>query len=380
MKQICEKYCIDLIRAVMQETEIPAFPEGLSLQSLYEFAKKHSVEALVFHGLEQLDMEEENPIWQNWCNRAQMLLTQSIVQLTDRDLLFEELTAEGIDLLPVKGCWLKEDYPEIDYRQMGDLDMLIRKADREKIHGKMVELGYAVDEHIGKSVHISYAKPPYTEVEMHFTLLPWDDPRHTYYEHVWEKAECVDGNVYLHRLTAEDEYIYYILHLQKHAMDAGIGIKAFLDSVVYRKCYPKMNRNYLRKELQLLNAWEFTKQVEKLADCWFDTGEELPKEVERLAANALEDGVFGTEQRMMENRLQKLEEKYKNPLVRSVAYWLSRLFLPREEMECWYPILEKYPFLLPFCWGMRLVMACIRKPKMLLRQMFIGSKGGKKND
>ena len=126
MKQTCENYCIALIRAVMQEQPVPEIPEGVTLQALVTFAKRHSVEALVYHGLEQLDMDEEDPVWQNWCNRAQMILTQSIVQLTDRDTIFEALTSEGIDLLPIKGCWLKEQYPEIDYRQMSDLDMFIR--------------------------------------------------------------------------------------------------------------------------------------------------------------------------------------------------------------------------------------------------------------
>ena len=47
----CASYAIDLIRAVMQETEIPEKPESLSLQELYGFAKLHNVEALLYHGL-----------------------------------------------------------------------------------------------------------------------------------------------------------------------------------------------------------------------------------------------------------------------------------------------------------------------------------------
>lgn len=381
MKQTCENYCIELIRAVMQEQPVPEIPEGVTLQALFTFAKRHSVEALVYHGLEQLDMDEEDPVWQNWCNRAQMILTQSIVQLTDRDTIFEALTAEGIELLPVKGCWLKEEYPEIDYRQMGDLDMLIHKKDLDIIEHKMLELGYSINEEIGKSMHVSYQKPPYTEVEMHVTLLPWDEPRNVYYQNIWEKAKNVSGIKHLKRLCAEDEYIYYILHMQRHAQDAGIGIKAFLDSVVYRNIYPDMNRIYIEQELKSVEAWEFTRQVERLADCWFVTGEEVPVELLELAENAMMDGVYGTEEKMIQRRLQKLEQKYKNPLVRKIAYWLSRVFLPRKEMECWYPVLEKLPVLLPVCWIIRLVSACIRKPDMLLRQIKLSAnKKGKDND
>ena len=121
----CAMYCIDLIRCLLQEKEIPQLPDTVSLQELYAFAKLHNVEAMVFHGLEQLGMDNTNPIWQDWQNRSAMLLTQGIVQMADRDTLFSALTEAGIKLLPVKGCWMKELYPDIDYRQMSDLDMLI---------------------------------------------------------------------------------------------------------------------------------------------------------------------------------------------------------------------------------------------------------------
>lgn len=379
MKQTCEKYCIDLIRAVMQEQPIPEIPEGVTLQALFTFAKRHSVEALIFHGLEQLDMDEEDPVWQNWCNRAQMILTQSIVQLADRDLIIDELTSEGIELLPVKGCWVKELYPEIDYRQMSDLDMLIRKEDCDKIHAKMLELGYSVNEEIGRAIHISYMKKPYMEVELHKRLLPWDDPHHKYYDNIWEKAVAVAENAHLYQLKAEDEYIYYILHMYRHVVDAGVGIRMFLDSVVYRNAYPDMDRDYLKKELKELDVWKFTQQVETLADCWFLTGEEIPSELLSLAENALTDGIYGTEERMIQKRMETLEKKYKNPLIRTIAYWSSRIFLSREEMECWYPWLENLPWLLPVCWCMRLIEAVLKKPKTLLRQMKMTHKEGKKH-
>jgi len=380
MKQVCEKYCIDLIRAQMQGKSIPELPKSIALQALFEFAKKHSVEALVFHGLEQLDVDENDPVWQNWCNRAQMLLAQSIVQLADRDTIIEELTSEGIELLPIKGSWLKEQYPEIDYRQMSDLDILIRKEDRKRIDGKMRELGYHTDEITTRSNHVGYIKPPYTEVEMHLTLLPRSDPRHTYYDHVWKKVVAVEGRPYLYRLRAEDEYIYYILHLQKHVSDAGTGIRSFLDSVVYRSNYPVMDREYLQKEFEKLGVREFVQQVETLADCWFATGKDVPKDLLSFAKNILADGVYGSEERMIQNRLQVFRDKYKNPRLRKMVYFSSRIFLPRVEMEPLYPILERIPVLLPIFWIIRLASYCIQRPKTLLRYIRLARKDEEKND
>ena len=68
MNNICSAYCIHLIRAVMQEHEVPEKPEHISLQELYAFAKLHNVEALVYHGLCQTNVDVSDPVWQKWEN------------------------------------------------------------------------------------------------------------------------------------------------------------------------------------------------------------------------------------------------------------------------------------------------------------------------
>jgi len=94
-------YTISVIRSVMGAQTVPPMPEGVTLEGLYAFARLHNVEALLWHGLSQLEIPEENPVWQDWENRAAMLLAQGVVQLADRDALFEALTGAGIPLLPV---------------------------------------------------------------------------------------------------------------------------------------------------------------------------------------------------------------------------------------------------------------------------------------
>ena len=167
----CARYCIDVIRCLLQGIEIPPMPDGVTMQELFAFAKMHNVEAMVLHGLEQLEPDSSDPVWLNWQNRAAMLLTQSIVQLADRDMLFSALTEAGIRLLPVKGCWIKELYPEIDYRQMSDLDMLIPAEQAQDAESIMRSLGYKRDEYEEEINHTGYFKPPYTEVELHTSLL-----------------------------------------------------------------------------------------------------------------------------------------------------------------------------------------------------------------
>ena len=46
---------------------------GASLQALYEFAKLHNVESLMYYGLLEQKPDPTDPVWQNWENRARLL-------------------------------------------------------------------------------------------------------------------------------------------------------------------------------------------------------------------------------------------------------------------------------------------------------------------
>ena len=363
---ICAGYCIDLIRAVIQETAVPEIPEGVTLEELYAFSKLHGVEAMVFHGLETLNVDDNDPVWQNWRNRADLLLTQSIVQLAERDTLFAALPAVGIPILPVKGCWLKEQYPDIDYRQMSDLDMLIRPEDREKAEIVMSRLGYTREADAAEN-HDAYIKPPYMGTELHHSLLPEEDPRRSYYDGVWERAVPEDAFSGVFRLKPEDEYIYYILHLFKHVLYAGTGIRSFLDSVVYRHVWPDMDRDYLLKEFEKLNLTEFVYCVETIADHWFDIGEAVPEELKAMAESILSAGTYGTEERRFRNEMKDVSGKFKNPLAVKIVYLLSCLFLPLKAMQELYPVLIKVPVLLPVYWIWRLISRLLFRPDALIK-------------
>ena len=356
----CAFYAIAVIRAVMREEPVPTIPENLSLQALYNFARLHNVESLIYYGLLKLEPDPADPVWQNWENRAAMLLAQSVVQLSDRDMLFSVLTSAGIPLLPFKGCWLKELYPNMEYRQMADLDMLIPAEKAAEAKRIMLSMGYQTEEFENMPNHAGYLKPPYTEVELHTALLV--DGR-GYYDRVWEQVHPVEGIPGLYRFSPEDEYIYYLLHLSKHLEDAGTGIRSVLDSLVYREAYPDMDRAYLRRELEKWDLWERTLEIETLCDCWFRTGKEIPEALEGLAQHILSAGAFGTVEIRSERRLEKLREKYKNPVIRGIVYWILRTCRPMEEMVQCYPVLKNVPVLLPFFWIHRAVMKFAKSPK-----------------
>ena len=346
----CAYYCIAIIRCLMQETEIPPLPASVSLQDVFDFCRLHNVEAMVYHGLEQLEMNENDPVWLNLQNRAAMILTQSIVQLAERDVLFKALPEAGIQLLPVKGCWMKDLYPDIDWRQMSDLDMLIPVEKSCEARNLLLSMGYNNNPHDNEPRHASYYKGNFTKIELHVSL---HSKIRNYYDDVWMRAVETENQPGLYRFSAEDEYIYYFQHLYEHLSTSGSGIRTILDSVVYRKTYPAMDRVYLESELRKLELWEFAVQIEAISDCWFDTGASVPEVYAGLAEFILNAGAYGRMDNFIDHQSELYRRKYKNSVVRVIVYAITKTCRPRKEMERSYPILKKLPFLLPFTWILR---------------------------
>lgn len=364
IRKECAAYCITVIRHLLQEKPIPAMPEDVSLGELYGYSRLHGVEAMVFHGLEQLDIPGNDPVWQNWRNRADMLLTQSIVQLAERDALFAALPAAGIRILPVKGCWLKEQYPDIDYRQMSDLDILIRPEDRAKAETIMSQLGYDKKTEIESAEnHDTYAKPPYMSVELHHSLLMEEDTWFAYYSDVWERAVPEAGFPGVFRLKPEDEYIFYFVHLVKHLLFAGTGIRSFLDGRVHRTVWKDMDRAYLEQEFETLGMTELVRCAETLTDCWFGSGAPVPGELEVMADSILSAGTYGTESGRFRNHMKKAGKKIRNPFLIKICFLLSCLFLPLRHMQLLYPVLKKVPYLLPVFWIWRPIHRLLFRPQ-----------------
>jgi len=376
MNKAAAEYSIRLIRAVMQGMPVPPLPQEIELDALYTFARMHNVEAMMYHGLSRLEMDSQDPVWQNWENRASMLLIQSMVQLAERDNLFHALPAAGIRLLPFKGCWLKEAYPDIDYRQMSDLDMLVDPEKAQDAKKIMLSLGFETDAFEDQPNHAGYLKPPYTEVELHTALLREGNE---YYDDVWNRALPVEGTPGLYRFKPEDEYIYYLLHLNKHLQNAGTGIRSILDSLVYRNTYPDMDRAYLQQEFKKLKLLERTAQIETLADCWFKTGEVVPENLLPLAEFIIDCGSYGTLETYTQRQMENMEEKYKNPILRGIVYWTVHTCRPMKEMAQSYPILHKLPVLLPFFWGLRAIMKFAKQPKRVWNHITLIFGKGKKH-
>ena len=140
-----------------------------------------------------------------------------------------------------------------------------------------------------------------------------------------------------------------------------------------------MDGDYLQHEYDTLGLRAFAAQVEKISEAWFEIGEEILGDLAKIADSVLASAAYGTADGEFQLNMERMYEKYHNRFIAHAAYWLYRLFAPLEEMEPQYPILGKYPWLLPVFWAVHLVQKVIREPMDLLRHFQKVKKAGEKH-
>ncbi len=366
----CGCYLIHLLACVLNGCVPHEKPEDIDFEEIYHLAKAHSVESMAISAMKELQSKPRQDLLDKWNRISDRNITQSITQLGERDIIIQKLTEQGIDILPLKGCILKELYPRLDYRQMADIDILIDGSKAKDAKAVMEALGYT-SEHFNVSNHDVYEKAPYMGVELHRNLLSENNKNYDYYKNIWKKALPDKKIPHCYYLHPEDCFIYLIVHFEKHYNGCGSGIRSIMDIALFLRLYgEKLDQAYLRQEFTKLQLLEFAEASEKLAKLWFSDGmEEYTEDLREMERQLISLGVYGNVKNLVNNQIKHLETEYGNRKKAKIIYVLKRIFLPKKEIRCLYPFLNKVPFLLPFCWVHRLVHAVISKPEVVKNEI-----------
>lgn len=364
------KYIISLIRALFTNTKPLEKPEDITFQDIYFMAKKHHIRNMCSFAIEQLEMKPEESLSTEWKNQVTVSSAQSAVQLAERDNILSALQKEEIDCLPLKGCFLKEMYPKNEYREMADLDILIKKESQQRVMEVMESLGYKTKQ-FDVTVHDVYEKPPFMDVEMHLGLLDKeriDRFRIDQLKLVTDPWSCAVQTElpFVYSFSPEDTYIFLMLHLIKHFSGSGVGIRQFTDIWVYRQKY-KLDQEYIYNTLKNTEVLSFCKDTESLVDAWFGNGE-MTENLEEMQKYIFTAGVYGNITNRISNRLAIMEEDGKKTSA-TFRYFLNRTFPSCGSMKQIYPVLKKYPFLLPFTWIHRLTVKTFGKNSPALKEL-----------
>lgn len=362
----CCRYIVAVVAAVLHERTVPASPEGISWEQIHEMAKYQGLESMVFAGVQTL-LEKDGKLYQEWEKQYARNLVQCFTQEEEQKEVVRKLTGAGIEVVLLKGYLLRDLYPQKDYRQMSDLDILIKEKDRVQAGSIMRQMGYVyTPERFEESHHDGYEKPPYMRVEIHLALVPASSPYREYCDGMWERL-VPEPETGCFQINMSDYYIFHLIHFAKHFFSVGYGIRAVLDSYVFLRRYrEELDQDYLTKTLRELNLQDFRRTAETLGEYWFGTLEGVPgKEVLEMETNCFFSGVHGS--RLQGVRIQA--EKYRTERCGAIRYIFARIFMGKKGMSADYPCLKRYPVLLPFCWIHRLVKTILTGNRTILYEI-----------
>ena len=353
-----KRLLIDIIARVLNGQERVSL-ESFNFNQLYRLAKFHSVENFLYYGLSTSGEDQNllNKIHQN-------AVFKSAFQDAEQEQLAIMLESNNIKHLFLKGSLMKHLYPSLDMRSMADLDILVEKNSLKKLTPLMKNIGYKVESTGGN--HDVYYKQPFMNIEFHRDMIDESYTMSKYYHNIWDKVQLEKDKNYAYELSIDDFYIYMIAHAAKHYQNGGTGIRSIIDVYIYLNHYKnQLNWDYINNEFKKLKILQFEINVKGLAMVWFNN-QPSNESIDSIEAYIFDSGTYGTFSHSV-----LFKETKANKTINKKTLLLKRAFPPFKTMVRIFPFLKYLPFLLPFLWFYRLIVAILIKRKVVKQQMSI---------
>ena len=310
---------------------------GEVLNDLLKTAKKHDVAHLAVLGLKKNGLlTGENASLETGLLHAVFRYERINYEYINLCAILED---GKIPFMPLKGSILRVLYPEGWMRTSCDVDVLVHTEDLERAIASLVEkLNYTVK--VRTSHDVILDSPSGVHVELHYDLVEEGRANNAIdvLRNVWADASLREGSRYFYEMSDSFFYFYHIAHMAKHFESGGCGIRPYIDLWLldHMEGADVAARDALLEKGGLL---QFTEVSRKLSRVWLG-GDEETALTQQLQAFLLHGGIYGS----TDNRVA-LQQKKKGG---RFGYLWSRMFVSRERLQRYYPVLKKHPWLLPF--------------------------------
>ncbi len=330
-----------MIKLILSEfnksVDIPDAIDENELKQIYALSTKHDLAHIVASALEKRNLlTTENA--KNAFTKQKMIAIYRREQLDYEEArIYSVLEENGIDFLPLKGAVVKALYPENWMRTSCDIDILVRENELEKAVNAIINnLGYNDN---GRHFHEhSLMSKSNVHLELHFNITENIDNLDKLLSRVWEYAHPVSEDSHRYNLTNEYFIFHNIAHMQYHFVAGGCGVRPFIDMLLMLEQLD-YDKSTLDKLLSESNSTSFYASIQRLMGVWFEN-EAHTELTEKMEEYILTGGVFGS--RVNRAAVDREHKGGKS------TYIVSRIFMPKKELESIYPNLKKHPYLLPF--------------------------------
>ena len=220
-----------------------------------------------------------------------------------------------------------------------DVDILVHKEDFDRAALTLENAGFTqVSDVRYHDVSLLYGN---TNLELHFSVCEDMSGADAYLEKIWDNVEAAGGRMYL---ETKDFFAFHpVAHMAHHFVCGGCGIRTFLDLWLLMR-NNAFDPKVVRSTCEKAKIGGFYDAAEKLTRVWFEDGEHDSLTL-KMENYLLSGGAYGSRLTGTVAGTVKHGGKFR--------YIVSMAFPSYKGMKILYPVLEKAPVLLPFCYVAR---------------------------
>ena len=343
-----QQFVLSLLKAGMTGDFGTCVPEAVdSVPEIQRIILKNGILQTVFPVIGKYAEKEQRGFFGQLRDAFQqqyyVTLKQSVLQDHEGGLVAKRLADAGFQCILLKGWEMRKLYPEMTMRQMADLDILVRPYEYRRIRPIMEQLDYTPDSESAWK-HDSFKKGE-VHIEMHKRLTDDSGDIQKWEREMWSRAVPAEGNI--RKMTPEDYCVFHFVHLHKDFMNGSLGLRRVVDTWLLQK---RFDMDAVAAELDRFGLRTFQERMLKLA-CAAMGDEPIDGNDEILLAHAFRYGIYGSQVSYKAGRIASMGEDLKSGKRRSA---IRAVFLPYSRMKAQFPVLEKHPILLPWCWIKRI--------------------------
>ena len=307
-------------------------------QTLYALSKTHDLSHVVGAGIGKIEAVVPNELKEKLKND----LAKSVFRYERLNYSYlkviEQFERANIDFVPLKGAIMREYYPAKHLRTSCDIDLLVKKSDLDIAQSILVkECG--CKRVTASEYDVNFITLNDTHIELHFDII---DKRSSLkvkevLKNVWDYTENAKGYSHFKKLQDDIFVLYHVVHMCKHFLGGGCGIRPFIDLWLLEKngLLDSVKLNEILTKTELLQFYENMLAVCKV---WFN-GEKASELIGRVEKYVILGGVYGT----FDNKVQVNQNREGG----KIKYFIKRVFLPYRYLRHQYPILKKHKWLTP---------------------------------
>ena len=333
-------YIIELIKAALSNTT-PSIPsEDLDWDVVFKYAEKHRIIPLLYFSIQKLPEDYTSKI--NNIDLYELAYKANLVDDANREneiaIVTKELSDNNVDYVLLKGTVAKHFYPDTSMRMMSDVDILYRNKTAKEIKTILESKGYTQTKSTPKDAMYLSANQR-VKIEMQESLI--DDgftDWKKYLDTIWDRCALKNNTEYA--MTNENFYIYHIVHMAKHFINGGVGLRHVVDTWVIKNRFIELDRDYVNKTFKDLSLDKFEHMITLLCRYWFENYN--PTDEEKESINLISEYIFTN------GAFGNIAQQSVNESTTGIK---GKVFPSKETMANYYgDIIIKHPVTIPFYW------------------------------